>query len=171
LPAQSPEYRKNPTDGKIARVVGAWAKDKQHYLSRYMTIFANSMHKKWPRLVYIDLFAGPGTCVVEHTNDFYLGSPLEAVARPFTDFIFVDKDPKAIAALTARVTPLATGRRLTILKADCNDAVDQIAAKIPKDALAVLFLDPTNWQVTFETVAKLVNPDLSLTSRILVAHL
>jgi three-Cys-motif partner protein len=157
MPATTPEYRVDPTDGGPARVVGAWAKDKQFYLSRYTTIFANAMRRKWDRLCYLDLFSGPGTCVIEGTNDFYEGSALSAIARPFTDFIFVDKDPSALSALRARTVPLAAGRQVTFIGRDCNEAIDEIIAAIPQRALALAFIDPTNWQIQFETVRKLVD--------------
>lgn len=112
MPAAGPEYLEDPTDRLPARVVGAWAKDKQFYLGRYQTIFANAMRAKWDRLCYLDLFSGPGTCVLESTSDFYEGSALSAMARPFTDFIFVDKDPTAIAALRSRRPLLLSLARL-----------------------------------------------------------
>ena len=39
---------------------------------------------------------------------------------------------------------------------DCNDAVPQIRAAIPADALTLAFIDPTNWQVKLSTIAALV---------------
>ena len=86
------EYRRGP-DGGAARVVGPWAAQKQHYVGEYMTIFSRGMSKTWRRRVYVDLFAGPGMCVTRGANDFYPGSPLIALQRPFTDHIYVDLDP------------------------------------------------------------------------------
>lgn len=157
MPRSSPEYREDPTDRGPARVVGAWAKDKQFYLSRYMTIFAASMHRRWDALCYLDLFSGPGTCVVEDTNDFYEGSALSAMARPFSDFIFVEKDATAANALAVRAAPLGGRRAVTILPEDCNAAIDEIVRAIPLRALTLAFIDPTNWQIHFDTVRRLVD--------------
>jgi len=156
MPEAEPEYAEDPTDGGPARVVGAWAKSKQFYVGRYMTIFATSMQKKWDALCYLDLFAGPGTCVVDGTADFYEGSALAAMARPFSHFIFVDKDPVATWALGLRVDGVAAGRPVTIIESDCNDAIKQVIAAIPPRSLTLAFIDPTNWQIRFETVRELV---------------
>lgn len=150
-------YREDPTDGGPARPVGAWAKDKQFYVGRYMTIFATSMHRKWDALCYVDLFAGSGTCVVEDTNDFYEGSALAAMARPFSHFVFVDIDEEATDAIEKRTAPLASGRPITIIRSDCNDAIKEVVRAIPPRALALAFLDPTNWEVRFDTVRALVD--------------
>lgn len=156
LLTSDPDYREDPTDREVARVVGAWAKDKQHYVGRYMTIFANGMHHRWDALAYVDLFAGPGSCVVEETEDFYGGAAIEAMARPFSHFIFLDLDTRATEALGRRAAPLAQGRPVTIINRDCNEAIDEVIARIPPRALTLAFIDPTNWQITFESVRKLV---------------
>jgi len=147
----------DPTDRGPARQVGAWAKDKQFYLSRYMTIFATAMHRKWDALCYVDLFSGPGTCVVEGTQDFYEGSALSALARPFTHFVLVDEDEIATTALNARTAALAQGRPIVILRSDCNEAVDEVIKAIPPRALTLTFIDPTNWQIKFDTVRRFVD--------------
>lgn len=121
-----------------------------------MTIFANGMAKKWDRLVYVDLFAGPGVCVVEDTDDFYDGSPLDAMRHAFTNWIFVDLDASVLDALRTRATPLAAGHAITFIQGDCNSVIRDVLRAIPERSLTLAFLDPTNWQVTFDTVKSLV---------------
>lgn len=148
------EYRRGP-DGSAARVVGAWAAEKQHYVGQYMTIFARGMSKSWPRRVYVDLFAGPGMCVTRGTDDFFDGSPLIALQRPFTDHIYVDLDPVATESLERRVSSWRNERAVHVIQGDCNDAIDRVIELIPKNAIVFAFIDPTNWQIRFETVRKL----------------
>jgi three-Cys-motif partner protein len=66
-------------DGLPVRIVRPWAKEKLHYLRRYIEIFTAGMKDKWPRRVYADLFAGPGRSVVEDTAEEIDGSPLIAL--------------------------------------------------------------------------------------------
>lgn len=148
------EYRRAP-DGGAARVVGEWAADKQYYVGEYQTIFSRGMSKKWRRRVYVDLFAGPGACVTRGTDHFYDGSPLIAFRRPFTHHIYVDLDPLAIESLDRRVAPWRRERSVEVITGDCNDVVDKVINLIPKDAIVFAFIDPTNWQIRFETVRRL----------------
>jgi len=149
------DYRDDPGDGLPARIVGAWAREKAVYVGKYMQIFAAGMKSRWAERVYVDLFAGPGVCVTRDTDDFYDGSPLVALNRPFTRHIYVDKDAVATAALEQRVAPWRSQRPIDILNEDCNDAVDRVVELIPKNAIVFAFLDPTAWQIRFETVRKL----------------
>src|SRR3712207_4527370 len=94
-------------DGLPARNSGLWVTEKLHYLKNYIDIFETSMRNKpWRQRTYIDLFAGPGKCIIQETGEFYLGSPLLAITteHPFTDYFFVDADPESIATLKTRCT-------------------------------------------------------------------
>jgi three-Cys-motif partner protein len=115
------------------------------------------MKKKWTHRAYIDLFAGPGVCIDDDTKTPFLGSPLLALASPFTDHVYVDLDPRATEALSKRIVARAPGRKVTIITGDCNEVIDQVTAALPKrDCLAFAFIDPSNWEVEFETVQRLV---------------
>ena len=148
-------YRPDPADGLPAMRVNVWARRKHHYLDRYLDIFAGGMKNKWSRRVYIDLFAGPGRCVLEGTEEFVDGSPLIALRHPFTDHIYVDLEPSNTSALKTRCALAAKERFVTVIQGNCNEVVDQIVARIPRYSLACAFIDPTNWQITFETVRRL----------------
>lgn len=160
MPAAKSRYLTDPDDAELARVVGAWAPEKQHYVQSYMSMFANSMkgNPKWPGgLTYVDLFAGPGVCAVDDgSGEFYEGPPLVALDLPFTNFLFVDKDPRATAALEKRVARRVAGRSCRVITDDCNAAIAQVVELIPKRSLTFAFVDPTNWQVHFDTIAALV---------------
>lgn len=119
------------------------------------------MRAKWPRRAYVELFAGPGLSRDRVSGDWVVGSARRAIRYPFTDYLFVDKDPRATAALTARLRSDGVAEMadkfVGITTRDCNDAIDGIRATIPKGALSLVFVDPTTWQVRFDSIAHLVD--------------
>lgn len=150
------EYRIDK-DGLVARVVGPWVVRKTHFVDRYVGIFTNAMKAKWKRRVYIELFAGPGRSFNKKTREFMDGSALRALRAGFTDYIFVDVDKRATDALQQRVDQIQHGKTVWVINNDCNAAVDDVLKHIPRGALTLAFIDPTNWQVTFDTVKRLTS--------------
>jgi three-Cys-motif partner protein len=149
------------SDGLPARVVQPWAKEKLHYLERYIDAFTTAMRDKW-NLAYIDLFSGPGRSIIEGTKEEIDGSPLVALrARyPFHDVFLNDADPEAVEALRARVSLVQSGARITINSGDCNAAA--IAAgntlfggSMRSKTLALAFVDPTAFAIGLEALARL----------------
>ncbi len=62
-------------DGLLARESGEWVKEKLFYIQMYIDIFETAMRQKsWRRRVYIDLFSGPGKCIIRGTNEYLLSS-------------------------------------------------------------------------------------------------
>lgn len=144
-------------DGLSARTVGPWVARKEHFVGRYSSMFARGMRNHWERRAYVELFAGPGLSLNKATGEFTDGSPIRAMLAELTDFVFVDNDPLATAALSTRAEPRRGGRSLTVITADCNDAVPQVARALPGDALTLAFVDPTGWQVRMETMLALTH--------------
>lgn len=144
-------------DGLPARQVGPWVDRKSYYVDYYADMFATGM-KKWPRRSYVELFAGTGISWDYGHHTETTGSALRALRRAFTEYVYVDIDVVATAALAervARVTLRPDQRHPTILTADCNDAIPAIREAID-GTICLAFIDPTNWQVRFESVAELV---------------
>jgi three-Cys-motif partner protein len=140
-------------DGLDARVVGPWVLRKDHYVDRIAKLFSTGMKNKWPVRGYIELFAGPGLSYDEDRHAFIEGSAMRALSRNFTHYAFVDIDDRATNALNVRIA----GRpRIAVIQKDCNDAVADIRAAIPRNGLSLAFIDPTNWQVRLETIGDLV---------------
>jgi three-Cys-motif partner protein len=155
------------SDGLPARQVGPWVERKAYYVDYYADMFAKGMSRKWPRRAYVELFAGTGVSWDYGHCAEIQGSAIRALLRNFTDYAFVDIDAAATAALAARVNAagLRPGSRKTILTSDCNDAIDGVRAATA-GAISLAFVDPTNWQIRFEAVARLVegrSVDLLLT--------
>lgn len=55
-------------DGLISRPSGSWIKKKHYYLNEYAKIFTRGMRKKWPHLIYIDLFAVLGVVLLRRVK-------------------------------------------------------------------------------------------------------
>jgi three-Cys-motif partner protein len=157
------------SDGEQAIMVGAWAKEKLHYIGRYCQIFNIGMKNQWTTRTYVDLFSGPGKCVVEKTKEEVDGSPLLALRcqTPFTHYFFNDLAPDPILALQKRADcfPATT----LYLNKDRNSVVDELLEKLPKDSLDFCFIDPFKWEIHFNTIRKLVTQrrmDLAITFHI-----
>jgi len=109
-----------------------------------MGIFATSMKGKWEGLTYVDLFAGPGLCVVDDSWEEIHGSPLLALETrtPFDVVVCVEEDDEARAALSARVRRHPRGNSVEVLPGDCNAVVTDVIAKMPPRFLSLVFIDP-----------------------------
>jgi three-Cys-motif partner protein len=131
-------------DGLPARAVGPWSKDKLRLVGNYMGIFTGSMKRKWNGLTYVDLFAGPGICVVEDTGEELHGSPLLALdtRQPFDKVICVEQDDEARNALEQRIGRHAQGATAEVLPGDSNAIIQQVIDKMPPGLLSLVFIDP-----------------------------
>jgi len=140
--------------------VGPWVHRKVHHVDRLLDIFGVAMRGKWPARGYIELFAGPGLSYDRAAGSWVEGSARRAIGRHFTDYLFIDMDPRATAALTARLRSDGVDRledkNVTIITKNCNDAIGDIRRTIPSRALSLVFVDPTTWQVRFDSIAQLV---------------
>jgi len=146
-------------DGLLVRPVGRWSTDKLHYVDQYMDIFSNGMKNKWERLVYIDLFSGPGRSRIRGTGREIDGSPLFALNAkyPFTHLFLNDSNADATDALRSRLNDRAGGRKITLATQDCNvaayDARDQFVGR----SLGMAFIDPTAFQITFDAIEEMTS--------------
>jgi three-Cys-motif partner protein len=131
-------------DGLPARSVGLWSKDKLRVVGNYMGIFTGSMKGKWKGLTYVDLFAGPGICVVEGTREGLRGSPLLALdtKKPFDTILCVEHDDEARDALDQRIRRHPRGNTAEVLPGDCNAIIAQVISKMPRGFLSLVFIDP-----------------------------
>jgi three-Cys-motif partner protein len=143
-------------DGELAIRVGPWAKDKLFYIGRYCYIFNVGMKNKWPIRTYIDLFTGPGRCLIEGTNEEIDGSPLIALncGVPFTHYFFNDIELSFIEVLQARAKPFDSAV-ISYFSRNCNEIIDELIQKLPLDSLDFCFIDPTNWQINFDSIRRL----------------
>ena len=159
------EYLEAEDDGLIMRSSGSWALKKLDYLQRYIDAFITSMRDKpWRAMHYIDLFAGPGKCRVQDSDEIYLGSPLIALKAPypFTRYYFVDLDSDKISALRERCSASPLADRVNYFVGDSNQVVHEVAELISAidqefiqgqwPSLNLTFLDPAGIDLCWETV-------------------
>jgi three-Cys-motif partner protein len=141
-------------DGLPVRNSGIWAKEKLYYLERYLDIFSVGMHQKWMgKLYYVDLFAGPGRCLIPETEEFD-GSPLIALKFNFTKYFFIEADASSWKALSTRIKTRAPEKDVVLIHGDCNKTIDEI--KPTPGSLGLAFIDPTGISpIAFETIRKL----------------
>ena len=165
------QYLQQQEDGLALRRSGPWVAENLDYLQRYINIFETSMRDKpWRRRNYIDLFSGPGKCVVDEPRTVYLGSPLLAVTtqHPFTNYHFVDQNRQNIAVLEERCSVSSVSDQIQYIVGDSNvvarQIVDQILSidhhRMPGrySSLNLAFLDPEGLELHWETIATLAQP-------------
>lgn len=140
-----------------ARPVNAWNARKHHFLKKYMGIFSVGMKRYPGGLTYLDLFAGPGMCVLTGAGERVEGSPLIALSQPFVRYAFVEKDAGDADALRQRVQAHRNGSRAIVINEDCNDAIDAVRGTMPDSGLTFAFVDPDAWQIRFDTIRRLVD--------------
>src|SRR5438045_824312 len=150
-----------PDDGMLANPIGPWAADKYRYVGMYAELFATGMKNRWPRRVYLDLFAGPGHSRVRDSRRIVLGSPLIALnlPDPFDEYVFSDENAEALDVLRTRVARIEAHPLVTYIPGDANVAVSRIreviSTNVNKGALSFCFLDPYKLNIHFETVRKI----------------
>lgn len=128
-------------DGLPIRDSGAWIETKHKLLTYYSHLFATGMKNSWKSRVYLELFSGPGRCLIRKTGKEDLGSPLKVIEKEFTNFIFTEMSVPAAEALAQRLEPFDNAARAEIWCGDCADAIKRM--KIPAGSLTLAFIDPT----------------------------
>lgn len=146
------------TDGLPAMCVGPWAKAKHYYVGRYSSIFSLGMKNKWKdKLVYLDLFSGPGVCFNNEDGAEIEGSPLLAASQPFAHYIFADSNQASASALKERLARRGINHA-EFIAGDVNESIDEITTMLAqKNGLCLAFADPWNIQLKMATIEKLAN--------------
>jgi three-Cys-motif partner protein len=156
-------------DGLLVRNSGEWVKEKLFYVKRYIDIFEVAMRdKNWRRRIFIDLFSGPGKCIIRDTNEYILGSPILALQTqyPFTDYFFADLDSQNIESLKARSkASKVSNAHISFAVGDANQQVYEIVSTITGfdkkfvqgllPCLNLAFLDPEGLELEWKTVEAL----------------
>lgn len=136
--------------------IGKWSEVKLEIIRKYASAFSTIVGAQKFTKVYIDGFAGAGMHVSKSTGAKVTGSPLNAlaVAPPFDEFHFVEKNPKKVAHLREFVADRSEAK---IHVGDCNEI-------LPRDVLptvrykdfrrALCLLDPYGLHLRWEVVAK-----------------
>jgi len=148
------------SDGLPVRDSGAWAKEKLYYVERYLDIFSVGMQKRWSgNLYYVDLFAGPGLCLIPETKEEFDGSPLIALKFNFAKYFFFESDPSCFAALRNRIESRIPEKlnNIELIPGDCNKEVKKIIFP-HSPSLGTAFVDPTGISpLPFQTIKALTS--------------
>jgi three-Cys-motif partner protein len=120
---------------------GPWIDTKHKLLAYYAHLFATGMKNSWKSRVYLELFSGPGKCLIRDTGREDLGSPLKVIDHEFTKFIFTEKNTLAAEALSRRLDCSTNSTLAEIWCGDCAEAINKI--QIPDRSLTFAFIDPT----------------------------
>ena len=129
------------SDGLPIRKSGSWIDTKHQLLAYYAKMFASGMKGKFENRFYLELFSGPGRCLIRTTGKEELGSPLVVIGHEFTRFIFTEISVPAAQALAIRLDSYPNAHLAEIWCGDCADVVQRLV--IPSNALTFAFIDPT----------------------------
>ncbi|MGA2110127.1 MAG: three-Cys-motif partner protein TcmP [Syntrophorhabdales bacterium] len=115
-------------DGLPVQCVGPWAEDKYFFLERYVDASREARRKFSDRgnSVFIDMFSGPGRCVVRGEQREIAGGGVRVLDYrrvPFNEFHFMDISPVNIDALKKRV-----GLEPHCECGDSNDLISKLVA-------------------------------------------
>ncbi len=144
-------------DGLPTRTTHAGTFDKLWWWNRYVCITTAALvgRRTWPKkLVYVDLFAGPGVLASKVEQRRLPGSPMIAAhaPKPFDRLIFCEQSKSLAAVCQKRLHAWGVADRSTVFQGDCNDRVEEVASSIPSDSLTLAFVDPTGLHARFETL-------------------
>jgi three-Cys-motif partner protein len=129
------------SDGLPIRDSGAWIETKHRLLPYYAQLFATGMKYNWQSRVYLELFSGPGRCLIRKTGKEDHGSPLKVIEHEFTRFILVERSLPIAEALAKRLDQFNNAAITEIWCGDCAEAIEKI--RIPAGSLTLAFIDPT----------------------------
>jgi three-Cys-motif partner protein len=150
-------------DGLPVRCVGDWAYHKIYRLVQYFGIFANGMKNRWGgRLNYVEICSGPGRCITRGDHTELDGTALAVVQSPhFKELrkaILIDASPRVVEILNQRIKALGASHTADAVVGDYGDApgLCRILDRLPDSCLNLVFIDPTNCDVPFTTIQRVV---------------
>ena len=151
------------TDGVPVRCVGEWAYDKIYRLVQYFGIFANGMKNRWGgRLNYVEICSGPGRCITREDHTEIDGTALAVIHsahfKELKKAIFIDASPRVVGILNQRIKALAASHIAEAAVGDYGSApgICRILDQLPASCLNLVFIDPTNCDVPFTTIKRIV---------------
>ena len=151
------------SDGLPALAVFDHVREKEFAIQRMISIFNNGMQKRWSRRYYIDLFSGPGRCVIKGTNEEVEGSPILAARSKvkFTDYFFSDIRLDFLEALKKRIGAFSfeESARVNYYRGNVDAVISELAADLPeaRTSLGLAVLDPWGWDFSFSTLRELTS--------------
>jgi three-Cys-motif partner protein len=138
--------------------IGYWSEVKLDIVKEYAKAYSTIINVK-PSIkghIYIDAFAGAGVHISKQTEEYILGSPLNAlnIKPPFTEFYFIDLDGGKADALRK---VCAAYPNVKVREGDCNKLLlTEIfpLAEWSNYRRALCLLDPYGLHLNWEVVCK-----------------
>lgn len=149
------------SDGLPALSVPEHVKEKEFAIARMIGIFNSGMQNKWSQRYYVELFSGPGRCVIKESGEEVDGSPILAAKSKakFTNYFLADISPDLLEVLRKRIAGLGLKELESLLyyPGDADTAVGKLTADLPeaRTSLGLAVLDPWGWDFSFKTLATL----------------
>jgi three-Cys-motif partner protein len=148
---------------------GPWTKTKLDRVSQYLTAWTTALKNQSFKKLYIDAFAGRGSCELRcepyNPNCFFpeltLPETIDGSARnalksdpPFDNYVFIEKDPAKCAELNQLKQEFGRlANRIFVKNREANSYLRELCQKpIWHEYRAVLFLDPFGMQVEWNTI-------------------
>jgi len=155
------QKHKSKDDNLSLHCYGFWSEDKIGHFKYYAEMFSTGMKNKWPKLYYIDLFSGPGKCIIRENLKEINGTCLEVVnlKDKFTQYFLVDKNPLCISNLKQRI---GEQNNIKYYNEDCNIAIEKIIKTIPDYSLSLAIIDPDSLQFCFDSYEQLSKKKIDL---------
>jgi three-Cys-motif partner protein len=150
-------------DSVPVQCVGSWVEDKYSFLERYIDA-TRSARKKYTdkgNSVYIDLFSGPGRCIIKRKQKEIDGGALRVYKYrkvPFNEYVYIDIHEPNVRALEKRINE---PNCCTFI---CNDANVYIQTLVES-------LRRKNYRYHFAFIDPFGPEDLKFTSLKLLAEL
>ena len=152
------------SDNLSIQCVGPWVEDKYFFLERYLNASceARRMFSDKGNAVFIDLFSGPGKCIIKHIQKEIDSGGMRALQReeaPFNEYYYFDISKTNKEALEKR-TIGKTG--VHIEEGDSNILIDKLVSVLLKKPYRYhfAFVDPFGPDgLKFETLRSLAKLD------------
>lgn len=136
-----------------------WTASKLEFLEKYLPVFTKIIGRNFPKKLYVDGYAGPGTNTIG--GEIKLGSPLLAInALPaFDELYLVEKKRSLVQQLVQNIAdlnlPQERQAQLHVRQGDFNAEVDNILTALSSATPVFFFLDPEGLELDWETVRKI----------------
>lgn len=156
------------SDGLLMQCVGPWVEDKYFFLERYLNASceARRMFSDKGNAVFIDLFSGPGKCIIKGSKKEIESGGIRALHRdeaPFNEYFYFDISRANVEALKKRTEGKSN---VHIEEGDSNVLVKQLVNILLKKYYRYhfAFVDPFGPDGlkfdTLKTLAKLDRMDM-----------
>lgn len=119
------------SDGLPVQCVGPWVEDKYFFMEKYL-VASSEARKKFAdngNAIFIDLFSGPGKCIIKNENREIDGGGLRALKNVpvlFNEYHYFDISKANVEAMKKRVKPSICN----VTWGDSNEMVNMLVPKL-----------------------------------------